>query len=151
MYRIVILVAILSAAMLAGLMGSLLVVFRPMWNRQTDEAASISFQQFLAVAATNRVLSTLSILPVVCGIVIIFLNAPSATKPVYAIIGGGIFLVGFFLWTAFFNLPIYRAVSAWNRDGHNPGSRQLIKRFHRVNTVRFAAALATSVLFFLAG
>ncbi|HEY4388686.1 MAG TPA: hypothetical protein VGN34_29905, partial [Ktedonobacteraceae bacterium] len=108
MYSLVVYLALLSATMLVGLMTTLLTVMRSMWARQADAPAAQSLQQFLTYAATNRVLSTLSILPVICSIVIFFIGAPSITQLVYSLVGGSVFLLGFFIWTAIFNLPIYR-------------------------------------------
>ncbi|WP_429426338.1 hypothetical protein [Nocardia sp. GAS34] len=34
--------------------------------------------------------------------------------------GGGVFLLGFFIWTAIFNLPIYKAVATWNLTEATP-------------------------------
>ena len=150
MYQALAFVAILSAAMLVGLMTTLLTVMRAMWRQQTDEVAARSVQDFLRHAATNRVLSTLTIIPIVCAIVMAFLNAPTTAGHVCALVGGGVFLVGFFLWTAVFNLPIYKTVSQWDVASAPADTRVMIGRFHRVNTVRLTAALATSVLFFLA-
>ena len=150
MYKTFVFLAILSAAMLAGLMTTLLTVVRNVWREQSDEMAAKSFKGFLAHAATNRILSTLSIMPVISGIVIAFITAPHGKHPAYALVGGGIFLVGFFLWTAFFNLPIYKKVAAWDTDKVPVDVRSVIKRFHRVNLVRLFAALVTSILFFMA-
>jgi predicted small integral membrane protein len=96
-------------------------------------------------------LSTLSILPVFCAIGLAFLPAPDATtKFWFAMAGGQSFLAGFFLWTAFFNLPIYRAVAAWPREVPAADARSLILRFHQANVVRLGASLLSSLLFFLA-
>jgi hypothetical protein len=146
----VVYLALLSATMLVGLMTTLLTVMRSMWAGQTDALAAQSFQQFLNFAATNRVLSTLSILPVICSIVIIFIGVPSLMKLVYVLAGGGVFLLGFFIWTALFNLPIYRTVATWDNARVPDNVRSIIGRFHVVNLVRLAAALACSILFFLA-
>jgi uncharacterized membrane protein len=143
-------VAILSAAMLVGLMTTLLTVMRAMWRQQTDQAAAHALQDFLRHAATNRVLSTLTVLPILSAIVIAFLGGPTTAKYVCALVGGGVFLVGFFLWTAVFNLPIYRTVSHWDLASTPTDTRRIIGRFHRVNIVRLIAALATSLLFLLA-
>ena len=150
MHEVLIYVAIVSAAMLAGLMTALLVVFRPMWNRQSDAIVRSGFSDFLHYAGTNRVLSTLSILPVLCGIGLIFARSPETAPFVFGILGGAVFLVGFFLWTAFFNLPIYRAVGTWTDDTPPGEVRALIHRFHMVNIVRLGSALAATVLFMLA-
>lgn len=149
-YSFVVYLALLSAAMLAGLISTLLSVMRSMWARQTDVLAARSFQQFLAYAATNRVLSTLSILPVICAIVVIFIGAPSTSQLVYVLVGGGVFLLGFFIWTAIFNLPIYRSVAKWDTTKVPDNVRSLIRRFHLVNLARLTALLAASILFFMA-
>jgi hypothetical protein len=149
-YSVFVYLALLSATMLLGLMTTLLTVMRPMWAKQTDAVAAQSLQQFLTYAATNRVLSTLSILPVICSVVIFFIGAPSTNQLVYALLGGGIFLLGFFLWTAIFNLPIYRAVAKWDTAKAPDDVRPVLRRFHVVNLVRLAAAFAASLLFFLA-
>jgi uncharacterized membrane protein len=149
-YSFVVYLALLSATMLVGLMTTLLTVMRPMWARQTDVLAAQSLQQFLAYAATNRVLSTLSILPVICSIVIIFIGAKSTSQLVYALVGGGVFLLGFFIWTAIFNLPIYKTVTKWDTTQAPDDVRSILRRFHVVNLVRLTAAFATSILFFLA-
>lgn len=154
MYQVLVFAAILASAMLVGLMTTLLSVMRAMWRQQSDRTAARSLQDFLRQAATNRVLSTLTIIPVISAIVIAFLGAPSTVKYDCALAGGGVFLVGFFLWTAMFNLPIYQAVSAWDLASNSTDTpvdtRAVISRFHRVNTVRLSAALATSLLFLLA-
>ncbi len=151
MYHVMAYLAIVSAAMLAGLMTTLLSVFRSMWNRLGDRDAASAFQDFLRHAATNRILSTLTIVPIICAIVMAFLTAPTPAKYVCALVGGGVFLLGFFLWTAAFNLPIYRAVATWDPAATVPtDTRALITRFHRVNIGRLVAALATTVLFFIA-
>jgi hypothetical protein len=150
MYHVLIFAAILAAAMLVGLMATLLGVMRSLWRSQDDGAAARSLQDFLRFAATNRVLSTLTIIPIVCSIAIGFLGAPTTAKYVCAVTGGGVFLAGFFLWTAVFNLPIYKMVSRWD-PASTPGNvRSVISRFHRTNVVRLSAALITSGLFFLA-
>lgn len=150
MYKIFIFLAILSASMLAGLMATLLSVMRVMWRKQSDKDASKSFKDFLAHAATNRILSTLSITPVISAIVIAFLNKPDGTRSIYVYIGGGIWFLGFFLWTAFFNLPIYKAVAKWSDNETPNNGRELINRFHNVNIVRLLVSLVTSILFFMA-
>ncbi len=150
MYSFVVYLALLSATMLVGLMTTLLTVMRSMWARQADALAAQSLQQFLLYAATNRVLSTLSILPVICSIVIFFIGAPSTLQLVYALVGGGVFLLGFFIWTAIFNLPIYRTVAKWDTAKAPHDVRSVLRRFHTVNLVRLAAAFAASILFFLA-
>ena len=150
MYSFIVYLALLSATMLVGLMTTLLTVMRAMWARQTDALAAQSFQQFLTYAATNRVLSTLSILPVICSIVIFFISAPSATQRVYALVGGGVFFLGFFIWTGIFNTPIYRTVAKWDTAKVPDDVRSLIQRFHMSNLVRLTATLAASILFFLA-
>jgi uncharacterized membrane protein len=150
MYSFVVYLALLSATMLVGLMTTLLTVMRSMWARQEDVMAAQSLQQFLLYAATNRVLSTLSILPVICSIVIFFIGAPSTPQLVYALIGGAVFLLGFFIWTAIFNLPIYRTVAKWDTTKAPHDVRSVLRRFHIVNLVRLAAAFAASILFFLA-
>jgi hypothetical protein len=150
MYRVMAYAAIVSAAMLMGLMTTLLSVFRLMWARLDERGAAAAFQQFLRYAATSRVLSTLTIVPVVSAIVIAFLDAPTA-KYACALIGGGVFLLGFFVWTAIFNLPIYRTVASWDPVVTTPSNtRALIARFHLVNIGRLVSALATTILFFLA-
>ncbi|HEY4453959.1 MAG TPA: DUF1772 domain-containing protein [Pseudonocardiaceae bacterium] len=150
MYQALVFAAILSSAMLVGLMTTLLSVMRAMWRQQTDHAAARSLQDFLRHAATNRVLSTLTILPIACAIAVAFLGGPTTAKYVCALSGGGVFLVGFFLWTAVFNLPIYKTVSQWDLTSAPEDTRSIIGRFHRVNIVRLIAALATSLLFLLA-
>ena len=150
MYQVLIFAAILAAAMLVGLMVTLLSVMRSLWRSQADSAAAQSLRDFLRYAATNRVLSTLTIIPIVCSIAIGFLGAPTTTKYACALAGGGVFLVGFFLWTAVFNLPIYTTVSRWDLASTPADVRSIISRFHRVNIVRLSAALITSGLFFLA-
>jgi len=150
MYSFVVYLALLSATMLVGLMTTLLTVMRPMWAKQAEALAAQSLQQFLTYAATNRVLSTLSILPVICSIVIFFIGAPRTTLLVYALCGGGVFLLGFFIWTAIFNLPIYRTVAKWDIAKAPDDVRSVLRRFHAVNLVRLAAAFAASILFFMA-
>jgi uncharacterized membrane protein len=149
-YQVLVFVAILASAMLVGLMTTLLSVMRAMWRQQADQAAAGSLQDFLRHAATNRVLSTLTVVPLISAIAIAFIGAPTTAKYGFALAGGGIFLVGFFLWTAVFNLPIYRTVSGWDLASIPEDTRSIIGRFHRVNIVRLIAALATSLLFFLA-
>jgi uncharacterized membrane protein len=149
-YRIVNFLAVLSASMLAGLMTTLLTVMRRAWLDQTDAGAAASFKNFLNRAATNRVLSTLSITPVVSAIVMAFVAKPPNAHPRYAYIGGCVFFVGFYIWTGVFNLPIYKAVNAWNLSEAPTNTRRLILRFHLSNAVRLLASLATSALFFLA-
>lgn len=136
--------------MLVGLMATLLGVMRAMWRSQTDDVAAQSLQDFLRFAGTNRVLSTLTIIPIACAIAIAFIGAPTTAKYVCAMVGGGVFLVGFFLWTAVFNLPIYKMVSGWDLASPPENVRSTISRFHRVNIVRLSAAFITSGLFFLA-
>ncbi len=150
MYNFIVYLALLSATMLVGLMTTLLTVMRSMWARQTDALAAQSFQQFLTYAATNRVLSTLSILPVICSIVIFFIGAPSTTQRTYDLIGGGVFFLGFFIWTGIFNTPIYMTVAKWDTAKTPDDVRSLLRRFHASNLVRLIATLATSILFFLA-
>ncbi len=89
-----------------------------------------------------------TILPVICGIVIAFVTAPNDAHPIFAYIGAGVFFVGFFLWTAFFNLPIYKEVQKWSYDNTPNNVRIIIARFHKVNIVRLLVALTTSILFF---
>jgi len=150
MYRLFTFFGLLSAAMLVGLMTTLLTVMRGVWLKESDDTAASSFKNFLAHAARNRILSTLSIMPVISAIVIAFIKSPADSHPHDAIIGGGIFFIGFFLWTAFFNLPIYKKVDAWPADKTPNDVRTLIKRFHDVNIVRLLAALIATVLFFMA-
>lgn len=150
MYKILVFLAILSAAILTGLMMTLLSVMRSMWLKQSDKDAAKGFKDFLASTSTGRILSTLSIMPVICGIVIAFIAVPNGARPIFAYIGSGVFFVGFFLWTAFFNLPIYKEVEKWSNDKTPNNGRTLIKRFHKVNIVRLLAALSTSILFFMA-
>lgn len=151
MYRTLAFLAILSAAMLVGLMTTLLTVMRGMWNQQSDAGAARGFQDFLQHAATNRVLSTLTIIPIISAVWMAFLHAPDTTAKVCALTGGGVFLIGFFVWTAVFNLPIYKAVAKWDLTEAIPDDvRTEIGRFHASNIGRLTAALATSVLFFLA-
>jgi uncharacterized membrane protein len=149
-YQAFVFAAILSSTMLVGLMTTLLTVMRAMWRAQADQAAAQSLRDFLAHAATNRVLSTLTVIPILSAIVIAFLGGPTPADHVRALVGGGVFLVGFFLWTAVFNLPIYRTVSQWDLASTPTDTRLIISRFHRVNTVRLIAALATSLLFLFA-
>ena len=142
--------ALLSALMLAGLMTILSTVMRKMWREQNDADAAASFKHFLKCAATDRILSTMSITPVIAALVMAFVAKPKGAQVGYAYVGGGIFLVGFFFWTAFFNLPIYKAVDAWTLAEAPPDTREKIGRFHRSNAVRLVASLVTAVLFFLA-
>lgn len=150
MYQVLIFVAILAAAMLVGLMATLLSVMRSMWRGQADVDAARSLHEFLRYAATNRVLSTLTVIPIACAIAIAFMGAPTTAAYVYAMTGGGVFLAGFFVWTAVFNLPVYKTVSRWDLASTPDDVRSIIGRFHRVNIVRLSAALITSALFFLA-
>jgi hypothetical protein len=46
-YEMVVFLAILSVAMLAGLLTTLLAVMRIIWNEQTDDTAATSFHEFL--------------------------------------------------------------------------------------------------------
>ena len=149
-YEIFDFLALLSALMLAGLMTMLASVMRKIWREQNDAAAAASFKQFLKHAATNRILSTMSITPVVAAIAMAFVTRPTGAQVGYAYAGGSIFFVGFFLWTAFFNLPIYKAVDAWTLAEAPSDTRVQISRFHRSNAVRLVASLVTAVLFFLA-
>ena len=142
--------ALLSALMLAGLMTILSTVMRKMWREQNDADAAASFKHFLKCAATDRILSTMSITPVIAALVMAFVVQPKGAQVGYAYVGGGIFLVGFFFWTAFFNLPIYKAVDAWTLAEAPQDTREKIGRFHRSNAVRLVALLVTAVLFFLA-
>jgi Domain of unknown function (DUF1772) len=105
--------ALLSALMLAGLMVILSTVMRKMWREQNDADAAAYFKHFLKYAAADRILSTMSITPVIAALVMAFAAKPTGAQVGFAYAGGGIFLVGFFLWTAFFNLPVYKAVDAW--------------------------------------
>ncbi|MFB9931858.1 anthrone oxygenase family protein [Amycolatopsis halotolerans] len=150
MYQVLIFAAILAAAMLVGLMATLLSVMRAMWRGQADDDAARNLQDFLRHAATNRILSTLTIIPIACSIALGFLGAPTAAKYACAMTAGGVFLTGFFLWTAVFNLPIYTTVSRWDLATTPADVRSVISRFHRVNAVRLCAALIASGLFFLA-
>ncbi|MBU3065454.1 DUF1772 domain-containing protein [Nocardia sp. NEAU-G5] len=151
MYRTLAFLAILSAAMLVGLMTTLLTVMRGLWNQQPELDAARNFQDFLQHAGTNRVLSTLTIIPVISGVWMAFLHAPDTTAKVCAVTGGGVFLLGFFIWTAIFNLPIYKAVARWNLTEATPADvRTQIRRFHTSNIGRLTAALVTAVLFFVA-
>ncbi|MFJ9367585.1 anthrone oxygenase family protein [Nocardia sp. NPDC101769] len=151
MYRTLAFLAILSAAMLVGLMTTLLTVMRGLWNQQSEADAARSFQDFLKHAGTNRVLSTLTIIPIISAIWMAFLHAPDTTAKVCALTGGGVFLLGFFIWTAVFNLPIYKAVDKWRLAEATPDDvRTEIRRFHASNLGRLTAATATSVLFFVA-
>jgi hypothetical protein len=149
-YRVMAYLAIVSAAMLMGLLITLLSVFRSIWDRLDERAAAAAFQDFLRHAATNRVLSTLTIVPIISAIVIAFLDAPAA-KYTCALAGGGVFLFGFFAWTAAFNQPIYRIVANWRPATTTPpNTRAVIARFHLVNVGRLISALATTILFFAA-
>ena len=150
MYKTFVFLGILSAAMLTGLMTTLSSVMRDMWLKQSTEDASKGLKDFLASTGTGRILSTLSIMPVICGIVIAFASKPNGARPLYAYIGAGVFFVGFFLWTAFFNLPIYKEAENWNNGKAPNNVREVIARFHTVNIMRLLAALATSILFFMA-
>lgn len=142
--------ALLSALMLAGLMAILSTVMRKMWREQNDAAAAANFKHFLKYAAADRILSTMSITPVIAALVMAFAAKPAGAQVGYAYVGGGIFLVGFFLWTAFFNLLVYKAVDAWPLGEAPSDTREQICRFHRSNAVRLVASLVTAVLFFLA-
>ena len=142
--------ALLSALMLAGVMTILSTVMRKMWREQNDADAAASFKHFLKYAATDRILSTMSITPVIAALVMAFVAQPKGAQVGYAYVGGGTFLVGFFFWTALFNLPIYKAVDAWTLAEAPSDTREKIGRFHRSNAVRLAALLVTAVLFFLA-
>jgi uncharacterized membrane protein len=154
MYQLLIFTAILSTAMLAGLMTTLLIVMRPMWRQQTDDVAARSLRDFLRHASTNRILITVTNLPAICAIVIGFLGAPARSGYAFALAGGGVFLVGFLVCTALVNLPIYRAVLRWNLESDAEPARQevrrALRRFHRSNVIRLGSALAASALFFLA-
>lgn len=149
-YEIFDFLALSSALMLAGLMTILASVMRKMWRDQNDADAAASFKHFLKYAATNRILSTMSITPVIAALVMAFVTRPTGAQVGYAYVGGSIFLVGFFLWTAFFNLPIYKAVDAWSLVEAPSDTRVQIGRFHRSNAVRLVTSLVTAVLFFLA-
>ena len=142
--------ALLNALMLAGVMTILSTVMHKMWREQNDADAAASFKRFLEYATTNRILSTMSITPVIAALVMAFVAKPAGSQAGYAYAGGGIFFVGFFLWTAFFNLPVYKAVNAWTLIETPSDTREQIGRFHRSNAVRLAASLVTAVLFFLA-
>lgn len=150
MYQLFVFLALFSAAMLAGLMATLLCVFRNLWMQQSDEMAARSFKEFLSFAVGNRLLATLTILPVICTVVIVFVAKPQAAQPLYAYVGGGVFLIFFFLWTAFFNLPAYKEVETWNPERLPDNMRARINRFHRFNAVRLMGASVASILFFLA-
>jgi uncharacterized membrane protein len=142
--------ALLSSSMLAGLMAVLLAVMRKAWSAQPDLLAAREFKQFLTFAAKNRVLSTLSVLPVLCPALAVCFR-PRGTPPLAFALGGcGVFLLGFFVWTALFNLPIYRAVERWDVAEVPADLRAMLRRFHTANAVRLAAALCASALFFVA-
>lgn len=149
-YEICDFLALSSALMLAGLMTMLATVMSKIWREQNDAAAAASFKHFLKYAATNRILSTMSITPVIAALVMAFVTKPAGARVEYAYIAGCIFLVGFFLWTAFFNLPIYKAVDAWTLAEVPSDTRLQIGRFHCSNAVRLVAALVTALLFFRA-
>lgn len=136
--------------MLAGLMTALLTILRRTWRDQTDAEAAAGFKDFLRWAATDRILSTMSIAPVVAPIGMALVTKPNDAQIGYAYCGGTVFFFGFFLWTAVFNLPIYKAVRSWVVSPTPSDTRGQLRRFHRSNLVRLAAALTTATLFFLA-
>jgi uncharacterized membrane protein len=142
--------ALLSSSMLAGLMAVLLSVMRRVWAEQSNLSAAREFRQFLTFAAKNRLLSTLSVLPVLCPLLALCFRPRGAPYPAFALAGCGVFLVGFFIWTAIFNLPIYRAVDRWDVTEAPVDLRVMLRRFHIANTVRLAAALCASAFFFVA-
>jgi uncharacterized membrane protein len=143
-------IALVSASALAGLMTALLVVMRKIWAGQTDAQAANSFKEFLGQAARNRVLSTLSVLPIVCPLVAIFYHPERSGQLRFALVGCGIFLLGFYLWTGVFNLPIYRAVDRWDLTKTPDDVRAWLRRFHTANAVRLSASLCASAFFFAA-
>ena len=150
MYLALVFVALLSAAMMVGLMTTLLTVMGPMWRRQSDDVAARSLQDFLRIAPGNPILQGLTVLPPAVGLAIVVIGAPAGGQYLCALLGGAVFAAGFTAWTVVVNLPIYRTVAAWSLTAAPPDFRAVLGQFQRANAVRLAAALATTVLFFLA-
>lgn len=142
--------ALLSAFMLAGLMAILSTVMCKIWRDQNDADAAANFKNFLKYAVSDRILSIMSITPVIAAFAMAFVAKPAGAQVGYAYAGGFIFFVGFFIWTTFFNLPVYKAVDAWTLIEAPSDTREQIGRFHRSNAVRLVASLVTAVLFYLA-
>lgn len=142
--------ALASALMLAGLMTALSTIMRKLWRGQADAEAAAGFKGFLRWAATDRFLSTMSIVPVIAPFAMALAAKPKDAQAGYAYCGGAVFFIGFFLWTAIFNLPIYKAVRAWTPCPTPADTRVQIRRFHRSNLVRLGSALMTAALFFMA-
>lgn len=143
-------IALLSASMLAGLMVALLTVMRKVWARQDEATAAHSFKEFLTQAARNRVLSTLSVLPIVCPLIAVFCRPGRSGQLKFALAGCSIFLLGFYVWTGLINLPIYRAVDRWDLTKTPDNVRTYLRRFHTANIVRLGALICASALFFAA-
>ncbi|WP_158888008.1 anthrone oxygenase family protein [Amycolatopsis anabasis] len=150
MYEVLVYLSVVSAAMLVGLMTTLLTVLRPIWAQQPEDAAARSFQTFLRFATPNPILLLLSFIPVISAIIIAFLDAPGTGEYVSALVGGGVFFVGYFACTALVNTPIYKIVMTWDPETSPEAVTPLLQRFHKVNLIRLAATVATTILFFAA-
>jgi uncharacterized membrane protein len=153
MARVMVVEAMIAAAMMAGLMTVLLVVMRPMWRAEGNDVAARHLQDFLALAARNPILVALTILPWVAAIAALLAGTGDADHAVLVAAGGAIYFAGFTAWTVLFNLPLYRRVAAWRLTTDSPTSvdlHEILGRFDRANSVRFAAALIATLLFALA-
>ena len=140
--------ALLSVGLFAGLMMTLVVIMQQQWNTLEKEEYVRYFKGFLLLAKGNPVITILTlasfVLPWAVGIV--HLISGSNYQGVIMITAGVVFFLGCFGVTMRLNFPIYTKVISWQDVESVTDWEDVRRRFYVLNAVRMTSAVVSFIL-----
>jgi len=141
----ILILALLSVGLFAGLMMTLVVIMQQQWNALDKEEYMRYFKGFLLVAKGNPIASVLTlasfVLPLVVGIV--DLVSGSNYQGVITISAGVVFFLGCFGVTMRLNFPIYTRVIGWENVEAAADWEDVRRRFYVLNVIRMTSAVVS--------
>jgi uncharacterized membrane protein len=140
--------ALLSAGLFAGLMMTLVVIMQRQWTSLGKEEYIQYFKGFLLIAKGNPIITLLTlasfILPTIVGINHII--SGNNAQGVITIIAGIVFFLGCFGVTMRLNFPIYAEVTGWNDVESVTDWEEVRRRFYVLNVIRMTSAIVSFIL-----
>lgn len=140
--------ALLSIGLFAGLMMTLVVVMQAHWSTLKKEEYVPSFKGFLQVAKGNATITVLTLasflLPWVLGT--IQLLSGNTLPGALALLAGVVFFLGCFGVTMRLNFPIYNQVMGWQEAAAVTGWEEVSRRFYGLNVIRMTSAIVSFLL-----
>ena len=145
---ILLLLALLSVGLFAGLMMTLVVIMQQQWNTLDKEEYIRYFKRFLLIAKGNPIITLLTlaafILPVVVGTE--YILSGSTYSGAITIVAGVVFFLGCFGVTMRLNFPIYAKVTGWQDVESVTDWEEVRKRFYTLNIIRMTSAVVSFIL-----